>query len=239
MHGTRGSVNELVAAIKKRGDLSCEVLICPPFVYLQQVGSLIDGSPIKLGAQNVDWRAEGAFTGEISASMVREFGCSYVLVGHSERRTLFHESDETVAAKFKAVAAAGLTPILCVGETLEQRQAGETRKIVGEQIQAVMRATEIREFAAAVLAYEPVWAIGTGETATPEIAAKVHGDIRKIISEADGNLANGMRILYGGSVNVGNASVLMHEQDIDGALVGGASLKSDDFIAICEMAGAI
>ena len=238
MNGTRQDATELVTAIVAQEDYQCDVLICPPFVFMQQVSSLIENSHIKLGAQNVDWHIQGAFTGEISVSMVREFGCRYVLTGHSERRTLFDESDDVVATKFKAVIDAGMTPILCVGETLSQRQASETHEVINRQISAVLDHVSSDEFSRGIIAYEPLWAIGTGKTATPDLAAGVHAGIRQFVAEVDCEMAENMRILYGGSVNGGNADELMAMEDINGVLVGGASLKSKEFIAICKAAGA-
>ncbi len=234
MNGSRESVAELVASLVESQPFQCDTLVCPPSVFLQQVAELLEGSSIAVGAQNIDPRKSGAYTGEVSASMVKEFGCKYVLVGHSERRTLFGETDAAVAAKYGAALEAGLTPILCIGETLEQRKAGDTRKVVSDQLGAVTRELSIEECVAGIVAYEPVWAIGTGETATPEQAGEVHGGIRASLREKDEELAREMRILYGGSVNPTNAEGLMKEIDIDGALVGGASLVANDFVAICK-----
>jgi triosephosphate isomerase len=234
MNGTRQDVAELISAIVAAHPFHCDTVVCPPSVFLEQVAALLDGSSIALGAQNVDWRKSGAYTGEVSVSMLKEFGCSYVLVGHSERRTLFHETDTEVAAKFAAAVENGLTPILCIGETLEQRKTGDTMQVVSGQLDAVLQELSTEEFAAGIVAYEPIWAIGTGETATPEAAGNVHADIRALLRDQAEELAQRMRILYGGSVNPANAAGLMAEQDIDGALVGGASLIGDDFVAICE-----
>jgi triosephosphate isomerase (TIM) len=234
MNGSRESVAGLVTAIRAAGEFQCDVLLLPPTIFLQQVSDLLQGSTLSLGAQNVDWRESGAFTGETSAAMAKEFGCQFALVGHSERRTLFGESDADVAAKFETICAQGLTPILCIGETLAERQAGSTLDVVGRQVSAVIDEVGATTFARGVVAYEPIWAIGTGETATPQMAGEVHAGIRGIVGQTDSALADGMRILYGGSVNAGNAAGLMAQPDIDGALVGGASLKSDDFVAICR-----
>ncbi len=238
MNGTREGVDGLVTAVcDASDDFPCDVVVCPPFVFLQQVSALIKGSAIGLGAQNTDWRSDGAFTGEISVGMLKEFGCQYVLVGHSERRALFQESDETVAEKYKAVCQAGLTPVLCVGETLEQRRASATEQVVNRQLSAVLSQVSAQELGLGVIAYEPVWAIGTGETATPDQVAEVHAGIRQAIDEKEAGLAERIRILYGGSVNAANAAGLLALDDIDGALVGGASLKSEEFIAICQTSG--
>jgi triosephosphate isomerase len=234
MNGTRESVTELVATVTESSPFQCETLICPPTIFLPHVSGLLEGNSIVLGAQNIDSHRSGAYTGEVSASMVKEFGCEYVLVGHSERRTMFGETDKDVVAKYGAVLDAGLIPILCVGETLDQRNAGKTREVVSGQLDAVMQEFSPQEFFAGIIAYEPVWAIGTGETATPELAGEIHGNIRAILGEKDEDLAIQMRVLYGGSVNPANAAGLMAETDIDGALVGGASLVGTDFVAICK-----
>jgi triosephosphate isomerase len=199
-----------------------------PYPYLQQASERLAGTGIALGAQNVSEHAQGAYTGEVSAAMLLEFGCRYVIVGHSERRQLYGESDGQVAAKFAAARKAGLAPILCVGETLEEREAGRTEVVVGRQLDAVMKTTT---FKTAILAYEPVWAIGTGRNATPEQAQAVHAFLRAKVPQ-------GTRILYGGSMKPANAAGLLAMPDIDGGLIGGASLVADDFIAILHAAGA-
>jgi triosephosphate isomerase len=213
---------------------TAEVLVCPPAVYLQQAGEILQGSAIKLGAQNIHAEEAGAFTGETSAAMLRDFGCSHVIVGHSERRELFQESDTFIAAKFAAAQAQGIKPVLCVGESREQREAGETEAVVLKQLQAVLDHVGIEAFAEAVLAYEPVWAIGTGLTASPEQAQEVHALIRQTLAEASQAVAEGIRILYGGSVKADNAGELFAQPDIDGGLVGGASLVAEDFLTICN-----
>lgn len=210
-----------------------EVVICPPSVYLAQVQAALQGSTLQLGAQNVHQEAKGAFTGEISAPMLKDFDCSYVIVGHSERREHNGESDALVAAKFVAAQAEGLKPILCVGETAAQRDAGTTDAIVTRQVQAVLQVAGIAAFAQAVIAYEPVWAIGSGRAATAANAQTVHALIRGIIAEQNARIAQELRILYGGSVNAANAQELSTAPDIDGALVGGASLIAEEFSAIC------
>lgn len=238
MNGSRESVSELVSEIVSVGNLPCDAFICPPSVFFDLVGSQIADSPIEMGAQNIDWRESGAYTGEVSAAMVKQSGCRYTLVGHSERRTLFHEMDVEVAKKFKAAVDVGMTPVLCLGETLQQRQSGDTEEVVSSQLKTVMQVLSVAEFGQGVIAYEPIWAIGTGETATPALAAEVHGVIRSVLQDQASALGDEMRILYGGSVNASSAAGLFAEADIDGALVGGASLISEDFVAICRATGA-
>lgn len=240
MHGSRESnkalLDSLVAGWEQAGaknSAETDVLICPPAVYLDQVSNLIGTSQFLLGAQNVHSEAEGAFTGEHSARMLSDIGCSHVIIGHSERREIFGESDSFIAAKFAAAQANGLIPILCVGETKEQREADETRAIVLRQLGAVLEGIGIKSFNSAVIAYEPVWAIGTGLTATPGQAQEVHALIRDTLSEQDEDIASNIQILYGGSVKGANAVELFAQPDIDGGLVGGASLDAEDFIKIC------
>jgi triosephosphate isomerase len=216
-----------------------ELLVCPPFPYLGQVSAMLDGAPVKLGAQNVSQYESGAYTGECAGSMLRELGCQYAIVGHSERRALFGESSRDVAAKFLAAQAAGLTPILCVGETLEQREAGETEAVIDEQLDAVLETAGVDQIGRSVIAYEPVWAIGTGMTASPEQAQDVHRHIRGRIEARDGQIAAGLKILYGGSVKGDNAAGLFSKEDIDGGLIGGASLQPGDFLAIANAAAAL
>jgi triosephosphate isomerase len=209
-----------------------DMAVFPPFPYLGQVQSLLRGSPIAWGAQNVNPAPSGAHTGEVAASMLLEFGCTYVLVGHSERRSLYGERDADVARRYEAAIAAGLVPVLCVGETLQDRESGVTEVVVERQIDAVLDRCGVESLGRAVIAYEPVWAIGTGRTATPDQAQAVHAFIRnKIISQA-AIIGGQLRILYGGSVNGSNAADLFAREDIDGGLVGGASLKAQDFLAI-------
>jgi len=210
--------------------------VCVPYPYLAQVQELLKGTALAWGAQNMSEQAQGAYTGEVSATMLNEFGCRYVLVGHSERRALYGENNQTVAAKFLAATKAGLTPILCLGETLEQREAGITEHVVSAQLDAVTQAAGLAAFGNAVIAYEPVWAIGTGRTATPEQAQDVHAFIRSRIAQVDSSLAQKLRILYGGSVKPQNAAELFAKADIDGGLIGGASLVAKDFLAICAAA---
>lgn len=210
--------------------------VCVPFPYLAQAQSVLTGTPLAWGAQNLSQHTQGAYTGEVSAAMLQDFGCRYVLVGHSERRALYGESDTLVAEKFAAALAGGLRPVLCVGETLAQREAGQTVAVVAGQIDAVLQRAGVAAMAAAVVAYEPVWAIGTGRTATSEQAQEVHAAIRAQIARADKKIADGLQILYGGSVKPTNAAELFGMPDIDGGLIGGASLVAADFLAICKAA---
>lgn len=217
-------------------DTTAEVVICPPFVYLAQVDELLDNSDVQLGAQNCAVEVSGAFTGEVSATMLRDQGVRYVIVGHSERRALFGETDELVAAKLAAVKAEHLVPILCVGETFEEREANQVFEVIGRQLHAVFSMLGANAFNDVVVAYEPVWAIGTGLTASPEQAEEVHAMIRAFVSDQCGiDVADSLSILYGGSVNASNAEALFAQKNIDGALVGGASLKADDFANICKL----
>jgi len=214
-----------------------EVAVCPPYVLIPLVADkLAAANGVAWGGQDLNVNKSGAFTGEISGSMLKDFGCKYVIVGHSERRSLYGESDEVVAEKFGAAQAAGLIPILCVGETLEEREAGTTEKVVARQLDAVVNKHGIASLKNAVIAYEPVWAIGTGKTATPEQAQAVHAFIRKKLAAADKAVADGIRILYGGSMKGSNAKELIGQPDIDGGLIGGASLKADEFLQICRAA---
>ena len=227
MHGSRESIRILLDAIVAgAGRPSSQCAVCPPFPYLAQAAERLRGSAIAWGAQNASEHASGAYTGEVSVAMLAEFGCRYVIVGHSERRQIFGESDAQVAAKFAAARAAGITPILCVGETLEEREAGRTEEVVERQLGAILRNVD---FENAVLAYEPVWAIGTGRNATPEQAQAVHAFLRARLS-AD------VRILYGGSVKASNAEAIFAMPDVDGGLIGGASLVSKEFLEIVRAA---
>ena len=239
MNGTRESIKTLLDGIKAGiGDVKvAEVAVCPPFVYLADVQEQLTGTPVAWGAQNLSTELKGAFTGEVSAPMLNDFACKYVIVGHSERRTLFGEDDATVATKFAVARDNGLKPILCVGETLEEREQGVTEKVVARQIQAIIDKEGVAALADGVIAYEPVWAIGTGKTASPEQAQAVHAFIRGMIAEQDAGVAEALRIQYGGSMNAGNAAELLAQPDIDGGLIGGASLKADDFLTICRAAG--
>jgi triosephosphate isomerase len=237
MNGNRDSALKLADAVLQGLDGGkAEVLLCPPFVYLADVARVLKDSGIALGAQNLCAEDTGAFTGEVSGSMLKDFGCRYVIVGHSERRALFGEDDAWVARKFMAAQKAGLIPILCVGETLAEREAGATHGVVGRQLKAVLDSAGIGAFAGAVVAYEPVWAIGTGRTAKSDQAQEVHALIRGLLAAEDAKIAAGTRLLYGGSVKAANAAELFHMPDIDGGLVGGASLDAAEFLAICAAA---
>jgi triosephosphate isomerase len=216
---------------------SVSVAVIPPFVYLSSVGEAIGSSGVALGAQDVYFEEKGAFTGEISAAMLKDVGCTYVLCGHSERRHVIGETDELINKKLLSSLGGGLLPILCVGELLEERDASQTEEVVERQLRAGLAGLSAEKASAVTIAYEPVWAIGTGRTATREQAQEVHAFIRKLLGEVyDQGLADGIRIQYGGSVKPGNAKELMSEPDVDGCLVGGASLKADDFVAIIEAA---
>ena len=236
MNGSSAANAELVAGIidgvPAGGGFT--LLVCPPFPYLAAVAAQAEGSAVKVGAQNVSEHDKGAYTGEVSPGMLRDAGCDYVIVGHSERRSLYGESSAQVAAKFVAAQAAGLTPILCVGETLEEREAGTTEAVVDEQLDAVLEAAGVEAFGSAVIAYEPVWAIGTGMTATPEQAQDVHKHIRGRLAAQNESIAAGVQILYGGSMKGENAAGLLGQPDIDGGLIGGASLTPEQFLPICQ-----
>ena len=235
MHGSLAENAALLAALKP-ALAGIDAVVCVPFPYLAQAQAVLAGSSIAWGAQNLSEQAKGAFTGEVSAAMLLDFGCTYVIVGHSERRSLYGESDALVASKYMAAQAAGLKPILCVGESLEERESGVTEAVVARQLDAVINAAGVASLANAVVAYEPVWAIGTGKTASPEQAQAVHAFIRNKIAALDAAIANQLVIQYGGSVKAANASELMAKPDIDGGLIGGASLIVEEFVAICRAA---
>ncbi|MGH8479067.1 MAG: triose-phosphate isomerase [Gammaproteobacteria bacterium] len=238
MNGTRAEILPLVQALKEGLDPAprAEVAVCPPFVYLPLVGELLERTPLALGAQDVCEEAAGAYTGEVSGLMLRDYRCRYVIVGHSERRHVYREDDGRVARKFSRALSSGLIPILCLGETLAEREAGNTEAVVDRQLGAVLEQSDARAMRAAVIAYEPVWAIGTGRNATPAQAQEVHAFIRGRIAEQDREIAASLRILYGGSVKGANAAVLFAMPDIDGGLIGGASLSAEEFLAICRVA---
>ena len=238
MNGSRASIEMLLNGLKSGiGAVRvAEVAVCAPAIYLSDVQSRLQGTAIAWGGQDLSAQASGAFTGEIAASMLNDFGCKYVIVGHSERRAYHHESDTTVAKKFAAARAAGLIPILCVGETLEEREQGVTEAVVKRQLDAVIELEGVTALADGVVAYEPVWAIGTGRTATPEQAQEVHAYLRARVASQDADVAAGLRILYGGSMKPDNAKELLAKADIDGGLIGGASLKAEDFLGICTAA---
>jgi triosephosphate isomerase (TIM) len=222
----------VLAGVRDLRNTDCAV--CVPYPYLAQAQSLLQGSSVAWGAQNMSHHDEGAYTGEVAAGMLVEFGCKYVIIGHSERRGIYHESDEMVAMKFDAAIKAGLKPILCVGETLAERDAGVTEEVVARQLDAILNRAGVKALEKAVVAYEPVWAIGTGKTASPEQAQAVHAFIRQRVTKLDGQVAQGLCILYGGSVKAANAAELFSMADIDGGLIGGASLVAEDFVAICR-----
>ncbi len=234
MHGSRAANAELLAGILAARPYTADVAVCAPFVFLGEVAATLAASELRWGAQDVSAHEQGAYTGEVSSAMLRELGCRYALVGHSERRAYHAEGDELVAAKAAAALAKGVTPIVCVGETLAEREAGQTETVVKRQLAAVIH--KLAHCAAEmVVAYEPVWAIGTGRTATPEQAQAVHAVLRAQLQAATGH-AERMTILYGGSVKPDNAATLFAQPDIDGGLIGGASLKAADFVAICRAA---
>jgi triosephosphate isomerase (TIM) len=238
MNASKPMVRELIAGILSRLDAerAAEVMVLPPFPYLPLVRSLIENTPVLLGGQDLSVHQSGAYTGEVAGAMLEDWGCGFALVGHSERRSLHGESNELVAAKFLAAQAAGLQPIVCVGETLDEREAGQTDAVVSAQLGAVIEAAGIAAFARAVVAYEPVWAIGTGKTASPEQAQAVHASIRAQLAAEDATIGGRVRILYGGSVKPDNAADLFAREDIDGGLIGGASLSAESFMAIYQAA---
>jgi len=239
MHGSLVANQQLLASVVSGAEAlsGVDVAVFVPFPYLAQAQSALAATAIAWGAQNLSEHAQGAFTGEVSAAMLADFACAYVLVGHSERRSLFGDTDARVAAKVEAALARGLQPVLCVGETLAQREAGETAAVVGAQLAAVLDRVGVAAFARMVLAYEPVWAIGTGRTASAAQAQEVHAALRQQVARLDGDVAAALRIVYGGSVKPDNAAELFAMPDIDGGLIGGASLVAKDFLAICRAAG--
>ena len=238
MNGTTNSVRELISGIKAGLDgPSCDVVVCPPFVYLPTVEAEIAGSAIKLSGQNMCDKDAGAFTGEVSGPMLKDIGCEYVILAHSERRAMFGETDEVAARKYAAALNNNLKPIFCIGETLGEREQDITEDVIARQIDAIINTEGVASLANAILAYEPVWAIGTGTTATPDQAQSVHAFIRNRIANLDAGIAESLRILYGGSMNPSNAADLIAQPDIDGGLIGGASLKAEDFLAIINAAG--
>lgn len=237
MNGDKATNDALLSAFAQNIDTAAiDAVVFPPALYIAQLADKLSGTDIAYGTQNIHHADKGAFTGELSLSMVKEFGCRYVLVGHSERRELFGEDDNLIAAKIDAALQAGVTPMLCVGETLSQRDSGKTEAVVGGQIKAVLEKVGIEAFEHVVIAYEPVWAIGTGRTATPDQAQGVHGFIRGLLAESNDSVARKCRVLYGGSVKAASALELFQQPDIDGGLVGGASLLADEFVAICQAA---
>jgi len=240
MNGSLERIKPLVEGIKAGLDAvtTAEMAVCPPFVYVAQVAQTLAGTRVAVGAQDVSDQEAGAFTGEVAPGMLTDIGCKYVIVGHSERRSLYGESDEFTARKFAAARKSGLVPILCVGELLEEREQGVTEEVVARQLDAVIDLEGVAALGDAVIAYEPVWAIGTRKTASPQQAQEVHAFIRGKLAALDAGVAEQVQILYGGSMNAGNAADLLAMSDIDGGLIGGASLKPDDFLAIGKAANA-
>jgi triosephosphate isomerase len=240
MHGSKADIKSLVTGLNAMSDRAgnAKVAICPPALYVDYVNRSLSASNIELGVQNIaEEPVQGAYTGEISAGMVKDLGCQYVILGHSERRAIYKETDAEIANKVDTAIRSGLTPILCVGETLEEREAGQLEEVISTQINAVVAKVGINAFKNVVIAYEPVWAIGTGKTATAEQAQEVHAFIRNLLAAYDEGVASGIIIQYGGSVKPDNAKELFSQPDIDGGLIGGASLVAEDFMAICEAAG--
>lgn len=236
MNGTQSEAATLIDGILAGRDSvkNAEVVVCPPFTLIAVVADALNGSGIGYGAQTLNVNDVGAYTGEVSGPMLQDLGCTYVIVGHSERRALYGESDDIVADKFRAAQRHGLVPILCIGETLEQRENNETESVITRQLDAVIDIVGIEGFSQAVIAYEPIWAIGTGMTATPEQAQDVHRFIREKLSGLDSSIAANLRLQYGGSVKGANAQGLFDQPDIDGGLIGGASLQADEFLNICR-----
>jgi triosephosphate isomerase (TIM) len=238
MNGSRASSAALLTALKRdvTGREPAQVAVCPPYLYIPLTAEMLAGSAIAWGGQDMDVHASGAYTGGISGAMLKDYACTYAIVGHSERRTLYGEADQLVADKYAAAQSAGLVPILCVGETLAEREAGQTEKVVARQLDAVLNKSGIASFGNAVIAYEPVWAIGTGKTASPQQAQDMHAFVRGKLAALDRNVAGGVRILYGGSVKGSNAKELFGQPDIDGGLIGGASLQAEEFVTIVRAA---
>lgn len=236
MNGSTESIQALLNNIKQgiASVNNAAVGVCPPYVYLAQVSASLAGSPIAWGVQNISQYDSGAYTGEVSVSMLKDFGCQYVIVGHSERRNIYGETDQMVAEKFAKIQAGGFIPILCVGELLEEREAGNTEKVVQRQLDAVINLTGVASLGKAVIAYEPVWAIGTGKTASPQQAQDVHAFIRQHVAKLDAGVAEKVQILYGGSVKGSNAAELFAMADVDGGLIGGAALNAEEFLTICR-----
>lgn len=240
MHGDKASIKSLVTELNALADQlkGVDVAVCPPAVYLDYTGKCLTTANIQLGAQNAsDVPVQGANTGEVSVAMLKDMGCQYVILGHSERRSLYGETDQFIAKKVGTVLSSGLTPILCVGETLEEREAGHLETVISTQLNAVLDEVGIDAFQNIVIAYEPVWAIGTGVTATSAQAQDVHAYIRSILAAKNPRVAEQVIIQYGGSVKPNNAQELFGQPDIDGGLIGGASLVAQDFVAICKAAG--
>lgn len=239
MNGSQAESAALLAGLKAGlGSVKkARMVVCPPFILIPLAAKELAGTTAEWGGQNLDTHKSGAYTGEVSGPMLKDFGCKYAIVGHSERRALFGENDQAVAEKFKAAQDAGLVPILCVGELLAEREANQTEAVVARQLDAVMNLVGVAALANSVVAYEPVWAIGTGKTASPQQAQDVHKFIRARVAAKDAGVSAGLRILYGGSVKGSNAAELFGQPDIDGGLIGGASLQAEEFLTICRAAG--
>lgn len=236
MHGSRAMAARLVADVEASAPAEVDVAVLPPFPYIAALAEQHSGTRVAFGAQDISAHAQGAYTGEVSGAMLKDIGCTFVLAGHSERRQYHAESDDLVALKFVVAQSAGLVPILCVGETLAERDSNATEEVIARQLDAVISRAGIDAFSACVVAYEPVWAIGTGRTATPEQAQAVHRFIRTKLAGLDGTIGGSLRLLYGGSVKPSNAAELFGQPDVDGGLIGGASLVAQDFLAICAAA---
>lgn len=235
LYQSQNLVSEIINGLGK--DTKAEVIVCPPFTSLSEVSSLLTGTQIKLGAQNMYYEESGAFTGEVSADMLKSVGCEYVILGHSERRVIFNEPDELINKKIKAALEKGLKPIFCIGELLEQRENGETMQVVSRQVEKGLEGVSAEQMKNLIIAYEPVWAIGTGKTATPQQAQEVHSFIRELVAKKfNASVSENLIIQYGGSVKPDNANQLLSQKDIDGALVGGACLKADSFLGIIASA---
>lgn len=235
MNASKEMVNTLILGILEgMGDVKSDVIVCVPYPYLALGEALATHSQLHIGAQDVNVHASGAYTGEVSADMIKDFGAKHVVVGHSERRSLYGETNEVVAEKVKAALDNDLTPLFCIGEQLEDREAGNTEAVVTQQMNAVIERVGIEAFKNIIIAYEPVWAIGTGVTATPQQAQDTHASIRALLAKHDADIAQTTPILYGGSMNPANAEELLACEDIDGGLIGGASLKAEDFLSICK-----
>jgi triosephosphate isomerase len=234
MNASRAQTDTLITGLRNAGELTCDLAVFPPFPYLSQAISLADGSQVGVGAQNCAEADSGAYTGEVSAEMLTDLGASMVIIGHSERRTLYGETDDVVLRKTRLALDNGLVAVVCVGETLEERQSGKAEEVVGTQMSLLISELSDADWKNVIIAYEPVWAIGTGETATPEQAQAIHAFIRGLLSQRNTDLAAATRLLYGGSVKAANAAELFSQQDIDGGLVGGASLDVDEFLGICR-----
>lgn len=239
MNGSKATVTPLLNAIKDGSSRisRAQIVVCPPYIWIPEAATVLKGSAVQWGAQNISDQPSGAYTGEIAASMLIDWGCQYVIIGHSERRVIYGETDVLVALKLAAALSVGLTPIVCIGETLAEREQGVTETVIARQLAAVIQQQGITAFTKAIIAYEPVWAIGTGKTATPQQAQAVHAFIRQQLANSDADIAAHCRILYGGSMKPENAAELMAMPDIDGGLIGGASLQAESFLAICQAAG--